>query len=207
MKNLLKNHKYILILSLLFLTACATTQTSKQSYIYNAKGEMYLKIGKYNKAEKLLNKAIEANPYNLEAYRNRGTLYYNLGDFEKALKDFDYVLSYEEKDSQTLSAKGALLANMGKYNEAYQNLYEALKLNPSNVAALNSVAGLLYISGDFKKAKDIYTISLNYKTSPEVYLMRAKCFAQLGDTEEADKDYAMAALLERGTGNTAPAKQ
>ena len=205
MKNILKNHKYILFFCLFSFIACSSAQknTISKSNLYNAKGEMYLKIANYKKAEKYLNRAIAENSYNLDAYKNRGTLYYAMGDFDKALQDFDYVLSYEQDDS-TLSAKGALLAAKGKYEDAYNTLYEALKINPSNVSALNSVAGLIYLQGDFEKAKDIYTISLKYRTSPEVYLMRSNCYKQLGEQDKADSDYAMYILLKQGTGNTAP---
>ncbi|MCR5505042.1 MAG: hypothetical protein K6E94_05795 [Elusimicrobiaceae bacterium] len=207
MKNLLKNHKYILLFCLFCFAACSSAQknTVSKSNLYNAKGEMYLKIADYKKADKYLNLAIAENSYNLDAYKNRATLYYTLGDFEKALQDFDYVLSYEQSDS-TLAAKGALLATMGKYDESYKILYETLKINPSNVSALNSIAGLIYLQGDFEKAKDIYTISLKYRTSPEVYLMRSNCYKQLGEQDKADADYAMYILLKQGTGNTAPSK-
>ena len=204
MKNILKNHKYILILCLAFLVGCTSNNNNVKSRDYNAKGEMYLKTEKFAKAEKYLNKAIETNPYNLEAYKNRGTLYYTLGDYDKSISDFDYVLSYQKYDSSVLSAKGAALANMGKYNEAYETLTEALRLNPSNVAALNSVAGLLFIAGDLEKAEQIYTISLEYTTTPEAYLMRAKCYEIQGKMTEAERDYALAKILKLGVGNTAP---
>lgn len=203
MKNILKGHKYIIFFCFIFLAAC-TTNTQFKSRNYNAKGEMYFKTEKYAKAEKYLNKAIEANPYNLDAYKNRGTLYYTQGDYEKALADFDYVLNYEKHNANVLAAKGATLASTGKYKEAYDTLYESLKLNPSNVSALNSVAGLLFTTGNFEKAKQIYTISLEYSTTPEAYLMRAKCYEQLGQTDEAEHDYALAKLLKLGVGNTAP---
>lgn len=205
MKNILKNRKYILIFSLCFLAACAGTQT--KSTEYSARGEMYLKTGKLTKAEKYLNKAIEANPYNIDAYKNRGSLYYSLGNYEQALKDYDYVLGYEPHNSSVLSAKGAVLASMGKYEESFNNLLTALKLNPSNVAALNSMAGIYFVGEDFNKAIKIYTISLEYQTTPEAYLMRGKSYAQLGNTEKAEADFAMAKILKLGTGNTAPSQE
>ena len=202
MKNILKNHSIFILLCLIFLMACSNVKS--QSEDYAARGEMYFKTAKYGKAEKYLNKAISANPYNLEAYKNRGSLYYSLGNYEKALSDFDYVLNYEKSNSSVLSAKGAALASLGRYEEAYNSLFEALKLNPSNVAALNSMGGLLYLSGDFERAQKIYSISLEYNTTPEAYLMRAKCYEQLGQKEDAEHDYALAKLLKLGVGNTEP---
>lgn len=204
MINILKNHKYILVFCFIFLAGCVTSNTQNKSRDYNAKGEMYLKTEKFAKAEKYLNKAIDANPYNLDAYKNRGTLRYILGDYDKSLADFDYVLSYQKYDPSVLSAKGAALANLGKYNEAYEVLTEALKLNPSNVSALNSMAGLLFIAGEVEKAEQVYTISLEYNTTPEAYLMRAKCYEQLGKTDAAQHDYALAKMLKLGVSNTAP---
>ena len=117
MKSILKSHNFILVFCFIFLAGCLNVQFKSRDYA--AKGEMYLKTEKYKKAEKYLNKAISANPQNLEAYKNRGTLYYTLGDYAKALSDFDYVLSYQKYDSGVLSAKGATLASMGKYNEIF----------------------------------------------------------------------------------------
>ena len=204
MKYILKNHKYLLLICLFFTVACANTQTKSTEYA--AKGEMYLKTAKPAKAEKYLNKAIETNPYNIDAYKNRGSLYYSQGNYENALKDFDYVLKYEPHNSSVLSAKGAVLASMDRYEESFDNLIEALRLNPSNVAALNSLAGIYYLLEDFAKAKEIYTISLEYQTTPEAYLMRGKCFALMGNAEKANNDYAMAKILKHGTGNTAPSE-
>lgn len=204
MKDLLKNHKYILLICLFFVAACAGTQT--KSTEYSARGAMYMKIGKYGKAEKYLNKAIETNPYNLDAYKDRGALYYSLGKYEEALKDFDYALTYEPINSSLLSARGAVLATMGNYKDSFNTLADALKLNPSNIAALNSMAGLYYLTGNFEKAEEIYSVSLEYQTTPEAYLMRGKCYAQLGNMEKANNDFAMAKLLKLGTGNTAPEK-
>ena len=200
MKTILKNHRIFFFFCFIFLAGCINVHFRSRDYA--ARGEMYLKTAEYAKAEKYLNKAIEANPYNLEAYKNRGALYFTLGNYEEALKDFNYALEYDKYDSSTLSAKGAVLANLGRYQEAYNNLFEAIRLNPSNVSALNSMAGLLYITGDFKKAKEVYTISLEYRTTPEAYLMRAKCCEQLGQTEEAERDYALAKILKLGTADT-----
>lgn len=205
MKNLLKNHKYILIFCLFFLAACAGTQN--KSTEYSARGEMYIKTGNAAKAEKYLNKAIKANPYNIEAYKSRGALYYSQSKLDEALKDFDYALDYEPFNPNLLAAKGAVLASIGKYEESFNILADSLQLNPSNPAALNSMAGLHYIANDFKKAEQIYTISLQYQTTPEAYLMRAKCYLQMGDKEKADNDLAMAKLLKHGTGNTAPEQE
>jgi len=204
MKNLLKNRKFILLFCLFIAAACTTTNTKTKSTEYAARGEMYLKTEKYDKAEKYFNKAIEANPYNLEAYKNRGSLYYNLGNYDKALKDFDYVLKYEPNNSSLLSAMGAILAQAGMYEESFAALFKALQLNPSNVAALNSIAGIYYVKEDYKKALNIYTISLEYQTTPEAYLMRGKCYLQLGDREQAENDFAMAKVLKLGVANTAP---
>ena len=204
MKNLLKNRKYILLLCLSFLVACASTNTKSKSTEYTARGEMYFKTAKYDKAEKYFNKAIEANPYNLEAYKGRGSLYYNLGNYDKALQDFEHVLVYEPNNSSLLSAKAAIFANAGMYEEAFNILLKALKLNPSNIAALNSLAGIYYVLEDYKKAMEIYTISLEYQTTPEAYLMRGKCYLQLGNEDMAGNDFAMAKVLKLGAANTMP---
>ena len=203
MKNLLKNHRYILLICLFFMTACSIN-TQTKSTEYAARGTMYMKMGKYEKAEKYLNKAIQANPYNLDAYKDRGSLYYNLAKYEQALKDFDYALSYEPINSSLLSAKGAALASLGKYEESFKALAAALQLHPANVAALNSIAGLYYLDNNFAKAAEIYSVSLSYQTTPEAYLMRGKCYLQIGDKENAENDFAMAKLLKHGTGDTTP---
>ena len=66
------------------------------------------------------------------------------------------------------------------------------------------MAGLLFIAGEVEKAEQVYTISLEYNTTPEAYLMRAKCYEQLGQKDKAQNDYALAKMLKLGVSNTSP---
>ncbi|NNM43910.1 MAG: tetratricopeptide repeat protein [Chlamydiae bacterium] len=58
------------------------------SEIYHQEGTAYADLGMYDEALASLNKAIEKDPKNKEAYFDRAEAYFETGDFEQSLKDY-----------------------------------------------------------------------------------------------------------------------
>jgi tetratricopeptide (TPR) repeat protein len=59
-----------------------------------------LSAGNLTEAEALLNKAIEANPQNAEAYFNRGKVKRQRGNFSEAINDFQKALDINPNYNQ-----------------------------------------------------------------------------------------------------------
>ena len=70
---------------------------SKDDYIWNRKGEYFIKRNQLKRALKCFNKAIKYNACNDDYWNNKGTCYKHLHNFKAALKFYDYALSINNK--------------------------------------------------------------------------------------------------------------
>ncbi len=167
----------IAIFLTLFLAACTTTggeqqtkkvrKTSKPNLEDAAELNVQLAVGyiqrkQYTPARDKLEKAIQQNPDNVDAYKTLAYLYALLGLKDKAETMYDEALDLNPDDSDLLNSYGAFLCSNGKLDEAqekfkaaYSNpFYEALYLAESN-------AGSCYIKqGEYKKAEALLRKSL-----------------------------------------------
>jgi tetratricopeptide (TPR) repeat protein len=186
---------FLILLCALF-AGCASTGGVNTSLEYAAKGEMYQKTGDYKKALKYLNKAVEKDEYNIDAYASRGALLFTLEDYQNALSDFNIVKHFNPNRSEAYSAAGAALAAMGGYVEAKENIDRALELSPSNVQAVATLGGIYYQTKNYKEAIEQYTNAIALLPAANLYFMRGVCYQQYGMKDEAAADYQTAGLTE-----------
>ena len=187
--------KFLIPLICLLAAACSSVPVSKSSE-YLAKGEMYYKTGRVQKALKYFNKAVAEDPYNAEAYLSRGTLLYSAGEYDKAIDDFGVVLDSDKNVPELYSALGAAYAAKGEYAKAREALLKSLELYPANVAALNSLGGIYYSTGNYNAAIKEYDKALALRPVYQIYYMRGVCYEKLGRTQEAEADFKAAEALE-----------
>lgn len=185
--------RQIIVLACFLLAGCSMF-SHKTSAEYLAMGEMYYKTGDYKKALKDLNKAIEKDAYNMEAYASRGTLLFGLQEYDSALSDFNIVLQAEGERSEVYSAIGATYAAKGDYKEARENLLKALEINPANVEALCSLGGVYFSTENYKAAIEEYTKAIKLRPAPQAYFARALAYEKYGLIKEAAADYKMAGV-------------
>jgi tetratricopeptide (TPR) repeat protein len=136
--------------------------------VLNCLGMVYFRIGKTNKAEQLLNQALQmestsGSPIdNAALLNNLGVVYQAKRDFQKAenllkqsMKITEAQVGPEHPDMTfPFSALGVLYLNAHRYSEAEEQFQRALKiLQPHEFALETRVARLLYaLSATYKKA-------------------------------------------------------
>ena len=112
-----------------------------------------------------LNKAIELNPRNSDAWRSRG-LYYMLNrQSDKAIADLEELLERSPDDTVAHQAIAQTLSEMQKYDEALEHLDEVLKKNPRSAVAHNLKARIAESKGDVKAA--IESLNLAIEAQPQ----------------------------------------
>lgn len=187
----------LLILSLaIILAGCAGAGKKTSSLEYLAKGEMYHKTGDLKNAFKNLNKAVEVDHNNIEAYASRGALLYSMGDYKNALTDFTVVIYHQPYRADAYAAAGAAMAELGDYLNAQEVLLHALKLNPSHIAARVSLGGMYLTTQNYAAAIEEYTTAITLQPAGDIYFMRGIAYQQYGKIEEAHKDFKAAGLKE-----------
>jgi tetratricopeptide (TPR) repeat protein len=123
------------------------------------------KLGKFQEAIQMYDKALEINPLDMQALYNKGNSLYLLGRFPEALILYDKALEIDPLDGDTLNNKGNaqkqindLRRNKGKFGKEKKliKLYDkALGIDPTNVNALIKKGEIMY-----GKKKYLESISL-----------------------------------------------
>ncbi len=100
---------------------------------YFAMGNLYLKNGDFDKAEKSYRSAIKINPSNGAYHNNIGWLYMQKGENAKAERSVREALRLDPGKSYVyLDTLGVLKVRQGLYGEAEKALIEAARLAPES---------------------------------------------------------------------------
>ncbi|MBQ62630.1 MAG: hypothetical protein CMQ19_11215 [Gammaproteobacteria bacterium] len=100
---------------------------------YSNRGIIYLKNGKFEKALKDHNKAVEIDPDLPQVHINRGNLLFHTHDYEEALVEFDKALENANGlTSITLFNQALTLIRLRRIAEAKEALETALEISPQS---------------------------------------------------------------------------
>ena len=164
----------IAVFILSFLTACSTGGQQKpvkkispanlrEASELNTKLAIgYIERKQYKPAKEKLEKAIEQNENNVEAYKALAYLYALLGMVNEAETKYQEALELNTNDSELLNSYGTFLCTSGKLEEA-QELFEQAYNNPfyEAIYLAQSNAGSCYIKeGKYKEAEELLRKSL-----------------------------------------------
>jgi len=98
----------------------------------------------YILAKDLLQKVIEADNDNIEAYKNLGLCEINLDNPPEAIHAFEHVLKIDENDALSIFYLATCKARVGEKEEAIKLLKRVIELRPDYGEAYKSIA-MLYI--------------------------------------------------------------
>ena len=143
----------------------------------------------------LLNKVIDLEPNNLDAYFHRGLAKNDSGDYHGAIVDYSKII-VKEPDADTYFNRGNSRYNLEDFTGAKSDYARAVDLDKNFVDARYSLACTKYDLGDYADAiKDFNAV---LKVIPDLqiaYTLRASAHTALEDYKNALKDYSTAILV------------
>ena len=121
--------------------------------VYVTEAQLYKKQGHPERAMKVYDEAVAANPGNADLLYARGLLAADLGRVAQAERDLRAVLKLHPGDADALNALGYTLAEQtNRLKEAYGYISQALKKLPNSAAVLDSMGWVLYRMGRKEEA-------------------------------------------------------
>jgi len=141
------------------------------SPVYNyEKGLEYFALGRVKEAEQELRRALRKYPYFIEARRILIKLYLTYGQYRKVVDLLEPIGERSLDDYDLLTALGLSYTQLGEHNKAigcYERAREIMK-DEVPVELLNRLGEEYFRVGDFKKAKEMFELSL--KEDPDQLL-------------------------------------
>jgi len=116
----------------------------------------------FQKALKLLNKAILKEANSAEYYSERGVVLFHLKRGKEALKDMEKAVNLEPDNSYRYSARAFIKDSVGDTEGAVKDYEKAVDLDPEDAIAYNNLGMLQEKMGYEKKAKK------NFDTADEL---------------------------------------
>ncbi len=151
----------------------ATTRI-EEVYTLHKKGQYYMKVGKFDKAEKYFLEAISTMPDFRHMYIVLSNLYFYKRDYDRSiallLKAMDMKPSEYSKPWLTKLTKGRLhyqigecYEKKGEYEKALSSFQKAIELDPELVSPFLNMANIYGKQGKYDKAVALYRKIINYK--------------------------------------------
>jgi Tfp pilus assembly protein PilF len=110
--------------------------------------QVYVSAEELDTAEKLLRKAIAADPSLLPAYSMLGRLYVKQQKLDQAVAEFDAMAARQSNPVGPLTMSGMILQAQGKDALARQRFEKVLAIDPRAPVAANNLAWLYAESGE-----------------------------------------------------------
>ncbi|MGO8950287.1 MAG: tetratricopeptide repeat protein [Ktedonobacterales bacterium] len=109
-------------------------------------------MGKYDKAARACQKALQLEPSNARAIATAGLVALRQGDCEQAVRWCTKALEIDPNDAHTLANLGAALGDLNRVEEAHAALRRALAIAPALPSALYVMGTLLAETGSSERA-------------------------------------------------------
>lgn len=118
--------------------------SGKDAVRFFTEGLRYQREGRYAQAIEEYEKAISADPGNLEAYNNLGVLFKETGRLDQAVEAFQRALALDPKYEKALNNLGVVRYLKGQYEEAISLFKRAIVINATNLESHTNL-GIIYL--------------------------------------------------------------
>lgn len=113
---------------LLFVGAWGGSAFAEDYLDYFERGELALRVQKWDRAIELFSKAVKDNPKFYPAYRNRAIAYSKTGEYDKSIKDLQKAVQINPDYPEAYGLMGVVFEIKKDYASALKAYQRALKL-------------------------------------------------------------------------------
>lgn len=160
-------------------------------------GKSYLEAGRYDQAEKELQKVLLANPSRVELRLDLAKAYNGLRKPDKAAAELRTYLASHPESAETLEVHAHTEAMENRFDAAEQALLKALKMEPKRVTAQLELAGIYAGGQKTAQARELLASIIREKPAEaRSYMMLAQIELNEGNREKAIKVYEQLAAAD-----------
>ncbi|MFP4511216.1 MAG: tetratricopeptide repeat protein, partial [Spirochaetaceae bacterium] len=167
-----------------------TRELPGRAAVHLLMGSVHSSAGRYDRAARSFEKAVEIEPDNIEAQNNLGVAYRQLGEFAKALAAVEQALAIRSDRSDVYYNLGNIHKSLGNFEDAKASYEKAIELDPTFALAYNNLGTLLHQNGDPREALRVLRAGLQVDANhPKLHYNLGLVYESLGELEEARTEY------------------
>jgi tetratricopeptide (TPR) repeat protein len=158
--------------------------------VYQKRGKKLTKYRITDEGKRILEKALEIDPYYAEAWYNKGLVYYKMKKYNEALECYNKALEIDPYYAEAWNNKGNVYYKMKEYNEALECYNKALEINSFDAGAWNNKGNVYYKMKKYNEALECYEEAI--KLNPyyaEAWYNKGLVYYEMKKYDEAIKCY------------------
>ena len=168
-------------------------------------GRLHWDKKQWHEAEAAFSEAIRLDPNNAETYHRRAGCRVNTKRVEDSLPDFDAAVRLDPKNPEMVKNRGIAHLNLLRFDAAIADLKHALDLGPPDPQPYRAVLGQAFAQRAVEAGKEkkwteaVADLDEAIKLDPAnagYFDWRGGCYFNLGQIEEARKDFTEAVRLD-----------
>jgi tetratricopeptide (TPR) repeat protein len=185
-----KNHGFLVVVFLFTMylfsyDSCASFGASPEEY-YSI-GMAYFDLGKFEEAERWLNRAKAADKTKVASEYNLGRIAFETGRYEEAAVIFDRILARDPKNTMALKAAAYTRIKTGELTKAEQYYQRILALIPESADDGYNYALVLFAIKKFEEAEQVLLKNpYALEDNKDVLLLYARTQKAQGKVEAVD---------------------
>ena len=117
---------------------------------------VYIEDQRWDDAIEELDKVLDANPENYDAFYDLGHVYFDLGDYEGAISCFENVVAYKENNELIYYALAQAYEANNEIDKAISNYLKAIAVNDKFTLAYKKVGVLFMVRKDYEDAVEYF---------------------------------------------------
>lgn len=117
---------------------------------------VYIEDQRWDDAIEELDKVLDDNPENYDAFYDLGHVYFELGDYEGAISCFENVVAYKENNELIYYALAQAYEANNEIDKAISNYLKAIAVNDKFTLAYKKVGVLFMVRKDYEDAVEYF---------------------------------------------------
>ncbi|WP_193371045.1 tetratricopeptide repeat protein [Pelagibius marinus] len=151
-------------------------------------GFCYMRQRRFQEGDKLMKRALEAAPDNVEVQSIYAKVLYGLGQINQAVDVYSRALALDPHNGSTYRDLGILLIDAGVLDQAVDALITAVRLNSKDAKAFYHLGLIKKMQGDVSAAINAYSMAVALKPDyAEAHVNLAKIAIDNGKYELGEK--------------------
>ena len=164
----------------------------KLAQVFVTLGMIHAGTGHYNEAIQNLQKALQLDPINSDAYRELAKSYEAVGRLKDAESTYINAVALRPSYWAAHNELGGFYYRRGRYAEAEKEFRTVVELTPDNARGYSNLGVIAYSQKRYQEAAKMYEKSVAIKPSDSAYSNLGTVYYSLGQYDEAARYYEQA---------------